>query len=91
MSDLEDLRKKGAVLYHWISEIEVHKSRNSSFTMTVYPSAAPLKIHLGDRLELRILKEAAVVADMLKKQGLDKEVQELDFRTDQIVLRAAEG
>ncbi|OHD14248.1 MAG: hypothetical protein A2Z96_06055 [Spirochaetes bacterium GWB1_48_6] len=90
MGDLASLQQTSQTLYLWISEIQVHKSRNQSFTMTVYPSVSSLKIRLGDRLDQRILKEAAVVADMLRKQGLDFQVQELDFRTDQIVLSTAE-
>lgn len=91
LEDLAQVKAKSLVLYQWISEIRVHKSRNESFTTTIYPGTSPLRILMGDRLELRLLKEAAVVEDILQEQKLDSRVRTMDFRTEQIVLSTAEG
>lgn len=82
---LASLQKEAPGLYRLLSEIAVSKNGRGSFDAMVYPDGYPVRVRLGEDLSGRVFKEIFLVLDLMKKEGFQGRMKEIDFRTDQLV------
>lgn len=86
LKQLQELKTSSPGLFAMISEIALEKTSEYSFDIVLFPAQLPVKIRMGPELSELALKQVAVVLDMLKRDDLFVQMNELDFRTDKVVL-----
>ena len=50
-----------------------------------------IRVRTGSTIDETLLKQIFVVLDIIEKNGLKSEMDELDFRSGQVVFRTREG
>jgi cell division protein FtsQ len=87
LSDLERLRREEPALYRLISEVKFVKKNHSQYEVVLYPSSYPVKVRIGSALSSELMKYIALVLDVMAREGVLMEIDELDFRTEEVVYR----
>lgn len=87
LSDLEKLRRENPTLYRLISEVKFVKKNHSQYEVVLYPSSYPVKVRIGSALSSELMKYIVLVLDVMAGEGMLMEIDELDFRTEEVVYR----
>jgi len=87
LSDLEELHGDNPSLYSLISELKFVKKSATEYEVVMYPSYYPVKVRLGSTLSEDLMKYIVLVLDVVAGRGMANDIEELDFRTDQVVYR----
>jgi cell division protein FtsQ len=90
LKDLYTLRSSAPQLFRIISELKVERKKDSRVEILFYPRQYDTKIRIGDRIDETMVKYILVVLDVLARER-GAEIQELDFRTGEVVIRMNEG
>ena len=90
LGDLMTLRDAEPALFRVISEVRVVPESTDHFELLVYLLAYERAIRLGSSLTAGTLKNAVVVLDVMRREGVAEEVREVDFRTREVVYSGAE-
>ncbi len=95
-ADLKALRERAPSLYRMVSEVRImHTSdsaksadyRDAGFDMLLYLTTSPIPVRARGAIDETLLKYTLMVLDLLSKQGVLKDIQELDFRSGDVVYR----
>ena len=60
------------------------------YELLVYPVFGTTRIRTAGGLDAATLKNAFLVLDLMQREGLAAKVQEIDFRTQEVVYRTRE-
>ena len=79
-----------------ISEVQgrvrrLGRHRPAGFDLLVYLTSSPVPVRAPGTIDESLLKYALMVLDLLSDQGVLKNIQELDFRSGEVVYRMKEG
>lgn len=87
LKDLESLRKSNPTLYSLISEVKFIKKNTAEYEVVLYPSQYPVKVRIGSNLSADLMKYIVLVLDVMAGKGMITDIDELDFRTNEVVYR----
>lgn len=90
LEDLEKLKDANPTLFGLISEIKFIKKMANDYEVILYPTIHPVKVRLGNRLDENLLKYIVMVLDVVAKGSLLPGLEEIDFRTGDVVYRVRE-
>jgi cell division protein FtsQ len=100
-ADLRALRERSPSLYGLLSEVRVVGSApagaepgsapSAGSEIVIYLTCSPVAVRARGALDESLLKYALMVIDLLSKQGGMKDIQELDFRSGDVVYRTKGG
>jgi cell division protein FtsQ len=91
-ADLRALRERSPSLYGLLSEVRVvGPAQAAGFELVLYLTCSPVAVRARGALDESLLKYALMVIDLLSKQGGMKDIQELDFRSGDVVYRTKGG
>jgi cell division protein FtsQ len=88
--DLQRLRQEDPEIYRLISELRLIPKSTGAPEVLLYPIQYPIRLRLAGRLDAVVLRNAAVIMDLLAEQQLLKGIEELDMRTGAVVYRMEE-
>jgi len=87
LEDMDSLKKSSPELYGLISEIKFVKKGTADYEVLLYPESYKTRIHIGDSIDEKMLKYIVMVLEVISKQPGMEKLEELDFRTGDIVYR----
>lgn len=87
LKDLKAIKASSPVLFSLISELKFVKKNSTGYEVLIYPSHHRIRVRLGQDLSERTLKYVVMVLDVLDREGIAENLEELDFRTGEIVYR----
>lgn len=87
---LQALRVEEPQLFRALSEIRVDPRTAGEFDLLVYNKTFRVPVRMGSDLTLESFAYALMILDVLVQQGIDDAVEELDFRSGEIVYRMKE-
>ena len=95
-SDLAALRQSAPSLYALISEVKVVPPASDAAAAAgtdylLYLTCAPVPIRARGTVDESLLRSALMVMDLLSRQGVVTTIQELDFRSGDVVYRTRRG
>ncbi len=90
-TDLKTLKDTSPLLFNQISELKFVKRSNSDYEVLLYPLKGNIRIRTGADIDEGLLKQIFVVLDIIEKKGIDSDMEELDFRSGQVVYKVKEG
>jgi cell division protein FtsQ len=98
-SDLRALREKSPTLCGLVSEVRIVSSAPAAdagsapgdFEVLLYLTSSPVPVRVRATIDESLLKYTLMVVDLLSKQGVLKDIQELDFRSGDVVYRRKGG
>jgi cell division protein FtsQ len=94
-ADMKGLREKSPALFGLVSEIRVVPPADAAGAapasgncdLLLYLTNSPVPVRLRGGIDETLLKYTLMVLDLLSKQGVLKDIQELDFRSGDVVYR----
>ena len=90
-SDLKVLQDTSPLLFNQISELKFVRKNSSYYEVLLYPLNGNIRIRTGADIDEDLLKQIFVVLDIIEKKGIESDMEELDFRSGQVVYRVKEG
>jgi cell division protein FtsQ len=90
LNSLEELRKDSPAFFNSISEFQIIRKSNDDFEVLMYPQNYSIPVRVGNRISKDLFTYIILVLDVARQQGLSDSLQELDFRTDEVVYRIRE-
>jgi cell division protein FtsQ len=89
--DLRDLQNSHPAVFAGFSEFRIVKKGDGFFEVLIYPvhHGVPVRIEAG--LSAERGKMILMVLDVMNKEGLLGKVEEIDFRTGDVIYRLKEG
>ncbi|MFW6343458.1 MAG: cell division protein FtsQ/DivIB [Sediminispirochaetaceae bacterium] len=87
LEDLEELKGESPSLYRLISEVKFVKNNSTEYDVILYPSHYRVRVRIGPSIDKKLLTYVMLVLDVLSGRGMEDEVVEVDFRTDNVVYR----
>lgn len=91
LQDLRELQLSSPVHFDLISEFRVVKKGDYDFEVVLYPVSHRVPVRIGNSIDKELCNFLMVALDMLTSEGKLQNVQEIDFRTGEIVYRLREG
>ena len=91
LANLQKIKEASPLLYSQISEIKFERTTGTSFNTVIYPSSYRVPVVIGDTIDVHQLKYILMVLDVVQKQGMTDKLQDLDFRTGQVVYKLKGG
>ncbi len=93
-ADLRALREKAPALCAAVSEVRVVGGGSADLSpqdleLLVYLTSSPVPIRARGSLDESLVKYALMATDLLSRQGVLKDIQELDFRGGDVVYKLA--
>jgi cell division protein FtsQ len=86
--DLRALREAAPTLYALISEVRIDGEHpGGGFDLLLWLTCSPVPVRAGGALDEDLLRSTLMVLDLLSRQGVLKDIQELDFRSGDVVYR----
>ena len=89
LSDLERLRTDSPVLFNLISELKFVTKNRSGFEVVLFTKNYPVRIRIGSTIDSELMKRIVLVLDIVSQQD-ETFSGEIDFRTDDVVMRSKE-
>ncbi len=90
LKSLESLRKESPAFFNSISEFRIIRKTSDDFEVLMYPQNYNIPVRIGSRIDSETLSYIMLVLDVVKQQGISGYLEELDFRTDEVVYRIRE-
>lgn len=90
LADLEQLGMESPAFYNSISELKFIRKTNEDFEVLMYPQNYSIPVRIGSRIDKKLFTYVILVLDVVKKQGMSAYLEELDFRTDEVVYKIRE-
>ena len=94
-ADLRALKEKAPALYAAVSEVRILTPEAASglspqdLELLVYLTSSPVPIRARGSVDEGLVKYALMAQDLLSRQGVLKDIQELDFRSGDVVYKLA--
>ncbi len=92
-SDLRALREAAPSLYALVSEVKVSAAPPDdargpgSFDLLLFLTCSPVPVRARGAIDETLLRSTLMVLDLLSRQGVVKTIQELDFRSGDVVYK----
>jgi cell division protein FtsQ len=92
-SDLRALRAAAPALYALVSEVKVSAAPADdaqgpgSFDLLLFLTCSPVPVRARGAIDETLLRSTLMVLDLLSRQGVVKNIQELDFRSGDVVYK----
>jgi cell division septal protein FtsQ len=96
-ADLRALREKAPAMYAAVSEVRVVTPDSTSglspqdLELLVYLTSSPVPVRARGSVDEGLVKYALMALDLLSRQGVLKDIQELDFRGGDVVYKLSSG
>lgn len=90
LEDIDKLRRDSGALYRLISEVKFVKKNKADYEVVLYPSHYPVRVRIGPSLTADLMKYILLVLDVVSDEGILLDIDELDFRTNEVVYRVGE-
>ncbi len=87
LAGLEDLRRDSPVFFNSISEFRIERKSSEGFDVLMYPQNYSIPVRVGNTIDKELFTYVMLVLDVAEKQGITDNLEELDFRTDEVVYR----
>lgn len=91
LRNLEQIYGNDSRFLEQISEIRFLEKTGSTFDVILYPTEGNIRIRTGNSIDNSLLRQAFLVIDVMEKNGLSSETEELDFRNGRVVYKVKEG
>ena len=91
LSEFRNLKETSPALFGQISELKFVNKQKTGYEVLLYPANSRIKVRTGSNIDVSLAKQIFVVLDIIEKNGLKSEMDELDFRSGQVVFRVREG
>ena len=91
LSELKKLKETTPSLFEQISELKFVNKNNSGYEVLLYPLNTKVRVRTENIINDNLIKQIFVVLDIIEKNGLEAEMNELDFRAGQVVFKVKEG
>jgi hypothetical protein len=91
LGDVQQLKLDHPVLFDQISEYRIVRTGEQSFDVVLYPVGYNTPVRVGSEVDGSLCKYIIMVLDAFEREGRLAEIEELDFRGDEIVFRTKEG
>ncbi|MFP4362301.1 MAG: cell division protein FtsQ/DivIB [Spirochaetia bacterium] len=88
--DLQELRQSEPELLSAISEVQVVRRNEVDFELLLYPSHYNIPVRTGSELNETLLEYILMVLDVVETRGYAENMEEIDFRTGEIVYQVRE-
>ena len=85
LAQLQELQSSDPGLYALISELRIVSRTANRYELLLYPVHEAVRIHLGEALDPAAIRNALMVIDVFRRQGVADRVRELDLRTGEVV------
>ncbi|MDC7228557.1 MAG: FtsQ-type POTRA domain-containing protein [Spirochaetales bacterium] len=90
LEELDGLRRESPAFFNSISEIKIIRKSSDDFEVLMYPQNYSIPVRLGSKIDKELFTYVLLVLDVVKQQGMSAQLEELDFRTDEVVYRLRE-
>src|SRR6056297_1542479 len=90
LEDLNRLQIENPALYRLISEVKFVKKNAADYEVVLFPSQYQVKVRIGPALTDKLMKYIVLVLDVVAGRGMESSIDEIDFRTDEVVYRVGE-
>lgn len=87
LKSLETLRSDSPVFFNSISEFRIIRKTNNDFEVLMYPENYSIPVRVGNKINKEMFSYVMLVLDVAEQQGMVSELEELDFRTDEVVYK----
>lgn len=87
LEDMEGIKKFSPDLYGLISEIKFVRKGSADFEVLLYPKNYRTRIRIGSGIDEKLLKYIIMVLEVISGQPGMEKLEEIDFRTGDIVYR----
>lgn len=87
LEEMEGIKRLSPDLYGLISEIKFVRKGNSDYEVLLYPKNYRTRIRIGSSIDEKILKYILMVLEVISGQPGMERLEEIDFRTGDIVYR----
>jgi hypothetical protein len=91
LDDLRKLQTDEPALFAFISEVMVKPAGARDLDIMIYPAAYATPIRAGGRIPADLLKNAALLLDVIRRERLEDRVVEVDMRAREVVYRERSG
>jgi cell division protein FtsQ len=90
-ADLQALRDSSPSLAALLSEVRLGAAGGAEPDLVLYLTTTSVPVRARGPIDATLLRYTLMVLDLLSKQGILNDIQELDFRSGQVVYRMKEG
>ena len=90
-AELASLRDSSPSLAALLSEVRVERAGTAGLELVLYLTPSPVPVRAQGPIDKAFMTYTLMVLDLLSKQGILHDIQELDFRGGQVVYRMKEG
>lgn len=87
LKSLEGLRAVSPVFFNSLSEFRVIRKANDDFEVLMYPENYSIPVRVGNKINKETFSYIMLVLDVAEQQGMIPALQELDFRTNEVVYK----
>lgn len=87
LEDMEGIKRLSPDLYGLISEIKFVRTGNADYEVLLYPKDYNTRIRIGSGIDENLLKYIVMVLEVITGQPGMEKLEEIDFRTGDIVYR----
>jgi cell division protein FtsQ len=85
------MEKSSPVILSAFSEMKIVRKGNEQFEVVLYPLYHRVPVRIEGELDAQRCKMVLIVLDALEQEGMLDRVDEIDFRTEDIIYRFKEG
>lgn len=90
LESLRALKFEAPDLYALVSEYRLDPRPHGGIDIVLYPKSFQVPVRISDRVEPQQLTYILLVLDVMRRQGIEGSVEELDFRAGEVVYRMKE-
>jgi len=90
LSRLSAVKQSSSALFEQISEIKFVEKTEGTFDVVIYPANSSVRFRTNSDITDGMLQQMFTVLDVMEENGIDKQTDELDFRSGKIVYRVKE-
>ena len=90
LKELAELRESSPALFSLISELRIVARTGNDFEVLLYPVDHRIPVRIGPEINDKLCKYIVMVLDVIDKEGIISNMNEIDFRTGEVVYRTRE-
>jgi cell division protein FtsQ len=91
LGQLKELKEEFPFLYSTISELKLIRKRGSDFEALMYTTDFAVPVRIGNSIDAQLMRYILMVLDVVTQKEFADRVEEVDFRTGEIVYTMKEG
>ncbi len=88
--DLKEFKERSPGMFTLISELKFVKKDRAGFEVLLYPRDYHVPVRIGSRISIDTMRQILLVLDVFANQGTLHTIEEIDFRTDNPLVRFKE-